>query len=133
MAEITHVLVCEEDELLLELTAFRLELLGCQVSRAGTGEDLIRELANRDNKPDLLILDTNLPDMDGIELIHRLKSDARTASVPVLLLSTDADLDMVQRAVIAGATDYLVVPFDPTVLEQKVENVLVKAKQTAGT
>ena len=132
MADATFLIIVEEDELLLELSAFRLELLGYRVTRLSTGEDLIRELANRENKPDLVILDTTLPDMDGIELVHRLKSDSRTANVPVLLLSIDADLDIVQRAVIAGATDYLVIPFDPTILEQKVESVLVKSRQLAA-
>ena len=132
MADATFLIIVEEDELLLELSAFRLELLGYRVTRLSTGEDLIRELANRENKPDLVILDTTLPDMDGIELVHRLKSDSRTANVPVLLLSIDADLDIVQRAVIAGATDYLVIPFDPTILEQKVESVLEKSRQLAA-
>ena len=132
MSKTTSIVICEEDPLLLEVTAFRLELLGYAVTQVSNGEDLVRELADADEKPDLLILDTALPDVDGIELVDRLKSDARLFNGPVLLLSTDADLDTVQRAVSAGANDYLVVPFDPAVLEQKVESVLVRSKQLAG-
>ena len=116
------VLLVEEDAILAEVAGFRLELLGFRVRTAGSGEEALlaveRELA------DAMVLDLALPDMDGIELIHRLTSDERTSAVPILALSTSGDLDEVQRAHAAGAKDCLVIPFDPTMLEKKLEELL---------
>jgi CheY-like chemotaxis protein len=73
--------------------------------------------------PTLIIVDHVLPGMDGIELINRLSNDMRTSEIPVLLLSTKADLEDVQRAYNAGADEYVVIPYDPIVLEAKIERL----------
>jgi response regulator RpfG family c-di-GMP phosphodiesterase len=61
--------------------------------------------------------------LDGIEFINRLSNDVRTSEIPIMILSTKADLDDVQRAYNAGADEYLVIPYDPMVLESKVERL----------
>jgi CheY-like chemotaxis protein len=117
----------EEEPVLAEITAFRLELLGYRTTCVHTGEDLLKQLI--DQTPDLLIMDTYLPDMSGIELINRITSDSRYGHIPVMVFSIDADLEAVHKAFDAGAKDYLVTPFDPAVLERKVELLL---EQTVG-
>lgn len=117
-----HVLLLEEDPVLTEITAFRLELLGYRVSCVHTGEDLLKQLV--DQTPDLMIVDTYVADMNSAELINRITSDSRYGHIPVLVFSIDADLEAVQKAFAAGARDYLVIPYDPTILERKVELLL---------
>ena len=121
-SENPHILLLEEEPVLADITAFRLELLGYRVSCVHTGEDLLKQLI--DQTPELLIMDTHLPDMNGIELINRITSDSRYGHIPVMVFSVEADLEAVQRAFAAGAKDYLVTPFDPAVLETKVETLL---------
>jgi len=70
-----------------------------------------------------VIVDHVLPGMDGVEFINRLSNDVRTSEIPIMFLSTKADLDDVQRAYNAGADEYLVIPYDPIVLESKVERL----------
>jgi CheY-like chemotaxis protein len=77
-----------------------------------------------DQTPDLIIVDTYLPDMNGLELINRITSDSRYGHIPVMVFSVEADLEGVQKAVAAGAKDFLVTPYDPAVLENKVELLL---------
>lgn len=125
--EAPRLLLAEEDPLLAELTAFRLELLGYRVAVAMQGQQILQRL-EAGEIPDLILLDTVLPDMDGIELVNRLSSDARFSRVPILVFSTDADLNTVQRAHTAGAKDYLVTPYDPVVLERKVAGLLRAAR-----
>jgi CheY-like chemotaxis protein len=117
----TRILLVEEDPTLLELTSFRLELLGYEVVEMESAEDALAWLKNE--LPDLLIVNQFLPGLDGVELVDRLSNDIRTADVPMMLLSAIADLDSVQRAFNAGADEYLVTPYDPAVLEEKVERL----------
>jgi CheY-like chemotaxis protein len=117
-----HIVLLEEEPVLAEITAFRLELLGYRVTCVHTGEDLLKQLI--DQTPDLIIVDTYLPDMNGLELINRITSDSRYGHIPVMVFSVEADLEGVQKAVAAGAKDFLVTPYDPAVLENKVELLL---------
>lgn len=116
------ILLVEEDPLLAEVTAFRLELLGYDVSTAHSSDEAQTSLQL--GLPDLIMLDTHLPVMSGIDYLSRLSADSRTATIPVLMFSIDADLETVRRSFQAGAKDFLVVPYDPAMLERKVETLL---------
>jgi CheY-like chemotaxis protein len=117
-----HLLLLEDEPVLAEVTAFRLELLGYRVTCVRNAEDLLKQLI--DQTPDLMIIDTYIPDMQASELINRITSDSRYGHIPVLVFSVDADLEAVQKAFSSGAKDYLVTPYDPAVLERKVEALL---------
>src|SRR5689334_2469959 len=117
----SQILLIEGDRTLLEITAFRLELLGYAVETLDTAERALDWL--RDKLPSLIIVDHVLPGIDGIEFINRLSNDTRTSEVPVMFLSTNGDLEDVQKAYNAGADEYLVIPYDPMVLEAKVERL----------
>jgi DNA-binding response OmpR family regulator len=116
-----QILLVEEDQLLSEITAFRLELLGYEVIKVPTAEQAIDFLQH--DLPTLMIVDQTLPKMGGIELLNRLSNDIRMSEIPIIFLSTNAELDEVQQAYNAGADEYLVIPYDPTVLEAKVERL----------
>jgi DNA-binding response OmpR family regulator len=124
-----QILLVEEDPLLSEITSFRLELLGYEVVKVPTAEQAIDWLQH--DLPTLMIVDQTLPKMSGIELLNRLSNDVRTSEISVILLSTNAELEEVQRAYNAGADEYLVIPYDPTVLEAKVERLASAAAQMA--
>ena len=127
--ETPQILLIEEDPLLLEITAFRLELLGYEVVKAELAEKALDWLQN--NLPTLVIVDQFLPGLDGIEFLNRISNDVRTSEIPVIFLSANADLEDVQKAYNAGADEYLVIPYDPLVLESKVEG-LVTATERAS-
>jgi len=125
---ISQILFVEEDPILMEITAFRLELLGYQVVTHPSAERALEWL--HEQLPTLIIVDHVLPGMDGIEFINRLSNDTRTSEVPIMLLSTNGDLEDVQKAYHAGADEYLVIPYDPMVLESKVERLTTVMVQT---
>ncbi len=124
-----QILLVEEDQLLSEITAFRLELLGYEVVKVSTAEQAI-DFLQRD-LPTLMIVDQTLPKIGGIELLNRLSNDVRTSEIPVIFLSVNAELEEVQRAYNAGADEYLVIPYDPTVLETKVERLTAMVAEMA--
>jgi DNA-binding response OmpR family regulator len=128
MTGLKRILLVEPEPVLAEVTAFRLELLGYFVEKVSSAEDAFQKIS--DNKPDLVITDLALPGLDGVGLIERISSDQETSDLPIMALSFDADLDKVQAVHLAGAKDYLVVPFQPETLEEKVERLLDQAEQT---
>jgi CheY-like chemotaxis protein len=124
-----RILLIEEEPALLDITSFRLELLGYEVHSEMSAEAAITRLSQ--NLPDLVAVGY-LSDMDPVEFLNRLSDDPRTSQLPLLFLSGNSDLDEVQRAYNAGADEYLLTPYDPLVLEQKVQGLFAAAQtQTA--
>lgn len=120
-----RILLLEEEPALLEITAFRLELLGYLVETYGAANAAMEWLAV--NVPDLIAVGY-LSDMDPVDFLNRISDDPRTSGTPLLYLSGNSDLDEVQRAYNAGADEYLLTPYDPLVLERKVQGLLEAAE-----
>lgn len=116
------ILVVEDDPLLADITAFRLELLGFEVQIVENSDAALAQFEEK--QVDLVIVDLELAGMKGLDLIHQLKVHEKCYQTPVLVFSTDPSLDVVQKAFKAGAKDYLVTPYDPAVLEHKIELLL---------
>src|SRR5690606_21191666 len=117
-----HVLLVEENDILAEVTSFRLELLGYRVTTVRSGQQALAKAHSE--RVDGMIIDLTLSDMGGLELIEALGRDEQTTKIPIMALSFDAELDTVQQAFRAGASDYLVAPYNPLVLESKVEQLV---------
>ena len=116
------VLLVEDDPVTADITAYRLELLGYRVQFASSAEEAWTLVEQE--VPDAVVLEMLMPGMNGFELSTRLKNDERTSGVPIIAFSSEADLAHVKRAYAAGARDYVVKPYDPVVLEQKLERLL---------
>lgn len=117
------MLLVQAEPVLAELTSFRLELLGYQIELTSSGNEALAGM--QQTLPDLVIVDTVLPEGDGIEWIARVRAEFTADQVPILVFSLDPSLETVERAVHAGAQDYLITPFDPTVMEEKIETLLI--------
>ena len=83
-----------------------------------------------EKRPDLIVLDMGMPDLDGIEVLTRLKSVPKTASIPVLIYSARNDHDDRIAAFQVGAEDYLEKPFDLGMLMRRVEHHIFKSSET---
>ena len=120
--EALRILLLEDDELLADITSFRLELLGFDVAIKGSPEDAFDWL--KEERPDVIILDLALGGSEGLELLNQFSNDQQYGSIPVLVFSSSADLDSVQKAFAAGANEFLVTPYDPANLESKLEKLM---------
>lgn len=118
------ILLVEEEPTLADITAFRLELLGYQVETKQAADSALAWL--QENLPDLIAVGY-LADMDPIEFLNRISDDPRTSETPALYLSSNSDVEEVQRAYNAGADEYLLTPYDPLMLESKIESLLTAA------
>jgi CheY-like chemotaxis protein len=86
------------------------------------------EVARR-ARPDVVLLDLHLPDMDGAEVLRHLKADPATAEVSVVMVSADATAEQIERLLEGGAEDYLTKPFDLARLFELLDTRLEKATQ----
>jgi CheY-like chemotaxis protein len=115
------ILLVEEEPVLREITAFRLELLGYQVASFETVREADQSLHNQ--LPAVIVLGFTA-DTHSLEFLNRLSNDPRTSEIPTVYLSASSDLEDVQRAYNAGADAFLVTPYDPQSLETKVRDLL---------
>ena len=105
-----RVLVVEDNQKNLKLFRDVLRATGYITLEAGTGEEAV-ELAVS-GSPALVLMDVQLPGIDGVQTLGRLRSDPRTASIPVLALTAQAMHDDRNRFLAAGFDDYLSKPID---------------------
>jgi putative two-component system response regulator len=98
-----------------------------QVSAVPSGEKLFRLLGV--DHPDLILLDIDMPEMDGFEVIRRLKADPRTAGIPVIFLTADTSLEYESRAFPLGAADFIRKPYFPPFLLKRLELHFLAASQ----
>jgi two-component system phosphate regulon response regulator PhoB len=125
------VLVVEDEPQIQELVAVNLEHLGHKVVRAASAEEA--EAAIRSALPDVLVLDWMLPGESGIALARRLRADARTRELPILMLTARAMEQDKVSGLEAGADDYLTKPFSPRELGARIKAVLRRrAPQLSG-
>ena len=100
-------------------------LKGEYQTRVATGGIKALEYASAAEKPDLILLDINMPDLDGYEVCARLKDDPETAAIPVIFLTSMESPEDEARGLALGAVDYIHKPFSPTVVKARVHTHLL--------
>ncbi len=113
------VLIVEDEKLIIVSTQMVLEAAGFRVESAINGEEGIRKA--REMKPDLVLLDIMMPGIDGWETLTRLKRDADTAAIPVIIFTAREHARGHQKSAEMGAADYFRKPFEPDELIELVE------------
>ena len=101
-----NILIIEDDAFLRDLLKKKLESFGFAVSEAVDGEKGIKKI--KEQKPDLILLDLLLPNVDGFEILSRIKKDAESSSIPVIILSNLGQKEDIDKCLTLGATDYMV-------------------------
>jgi DNA-binding response OmpR family regulator len=122
----TLVLVVEDHEDTRSLYRYVLELHGYDVVEADRGEDAIR-LAT-ELHPDLVLMDTNLPEIDGLTVTQRMREQAALRDLPIIFVSGHAQPELRAAALAAGGDDYLVKPTSLSDLEASVDKHLANGR-----
>ncbi len=116
------VLVVDDEKDLVDLIAYNLQRNGYDVLCAHDGEEAL-EVAMRET-PDLVLLDLMLPGIEGTEVTRRLRADARTASIPIVMLTAKGEETDVVVGLTLGADDYVTKPFSMKILLARLNTVL---------
>lgn len=119
-----RIAVVEDDPLMWKMLTEALRAEGFECVLCADGAGALARIPKE--RCDLVILDINLPDMDGHEICRRLKADALTRLIPVIMLTGEArTLDSRLRGLDGGAEDYLLKPISPRVLIARVRSILL--------
>lgn len=116
------ILAVNDSATIRQMVAFTLQGAGYEVVVAGDGVDALKQIAGR--HVDMIITDLNMPNMNGIELIRQVRSLAPYKFVPILLLTTESAPEKKQEGKAAGATGWIVKPFDAPQLVATVQKVM---------
>ena len=115
------VLTVDDSRTMRDMLHLALSEAGYRVIQAVDGVDGLEVL--QAEQPDVIVTDINMPRMDGFGFIAGVRGDTRMRAVPILVLSTESDTEKKQRARAAGATGWIVKPFDPVKLVDAVRRV----------
>ena len=116
------ILVVEDEPAIQDLIQINLQMVGYRVLTHTNAEDAIKGIQHE--LPDLALLDWMLPGMSGIELARRLRSDSRTRSLPIILLTARGEEEDKLKGLETGADDYITKPFSVKELEARIKAVL---------
>ena len=121
------VLIVEDSATLRHMVTLALEERGYHISQAADGVSALHALA--ENLPDAIILDLNLPDIDGFEVCRRIKTDPKTHNIPVLVMTSLEQSGFEIMAIEAGADDFIAKPVDPLVLDARIQMVVRRMRR----
>lgn len=121
MAQPYQILIVDDEPDLVFLMDHHLSKAGYSVTTASTGWEAIQCVRWR--KPDLIVLDLMLPDLDGFGVCEVLRHTAETAKIPIFIVSAWASTDSRNLGLELGAIDYLTKPFSPTELVRRLNNL----------
>ena len=116
------ILVVEDNENNMYLIAFILRNNGYEVIEAGSGEEGV-ELVKKE-KPDLIIMDIQLPGIDGLEATKRIRESVANHEIPIIALTSYAMVGDREKALAAGCTGYIEKPIDPETFMEEIEKYL---------
>jgi two-component system phosphate regulon response regulator PhoB len=125
------ILVIEDEEDVSDLIRYHLKKAKLKVLASGDGAEGLQLAV--EERPDAIILDIMLPRLNGFEVTKKLRADARTAAIPLLILSAKGETDSRIKGLELGADDYLPKPFSPRELVLRIEALLRRKKATAAT
>jgi len=93
---------------------------GFDVLEAGHGVEALERLHAEPSVPDLALVDWNMPEMDGLDLVRSLRQERRFAELPVMMVTAETDPSQIARALMAGADEYAMKPLDEESLVEKL-------------
>ena len=121
------ILIAEDERDIRDLVAFTLRFAGHEVVAVGNGAEAVETA--RQEIPDLILMDVRMPRMTGYEACEKMKADPQLAEIPVVFLSAKGQESEIRTGLEAGAAEYLLKPFAPSELTERVSELLEKYKK----
>ncbi|MBK7452828.1 MAG: response regulator [Anaerolineales bacterium] len=119
-----RILIAEDEPDIRELVAFTLRFAGHEVTATANGEEAVQQAVQV--IPDLILMDVRMPKMTGYEACRLMKADPILRDIPVVFLSAKGQDSEIQTGMDVGAEDYMLKPFAPTQLTERVKAILAK-------
>jgi len=126
-----HIIVIEDEKDILDILEYNLKREGFKVSTSSDGKVGLKMI--RQDKPDLLLLDIMLPEIDGLEICRILKSESSTRAIPIIMVTAKEEESDVILGLGLGADDYVSKPFSPKELIARIKAMLRRANEKNET
>ena len=117
-----RILIVEDTRTVVMVEKMMLSGRGFQIDIATNGREGLEK--TRQTKPDLVLADIMMPEMDGIEMCRQIKADPETSGIPVVMVTTKGEQERVEQAFLAGCDDYLTKPLNKLELLSKVNKYI---------
>jgi two-component system chemotaxis response regulator CheY len=114
-----RVLVVDDSRAMRAIIGGYLKQVGCQVAEACNGKEAL-DLLEREAGFGLALVDWNMPVMNGYDFIRAVRADSRHADLPLVMITTETEMSQVNRALEAGANEYIMKPFTREILLDKL-------------
>lgn len=118
------IVIAEDERDIRDLVTFTLTFAGHQVIPTANGEELVEKVLAE--VPDLILTDVRMPRLTGYEACKRIKSEEKVKHIPLVFLSAKGQEAEVQTGIEAGADEYILKPFSPDQLTDRVKSILAK-------
>jgi DNA-binding response OmpR family regulator len=119
-----RILIAEDEPDIRELVAFTLRFAGHEVTATANGEEALQQASQL--IPDIIIMDVRMPKMTGYDACRAMKADKTLKDIPVVFLSAKGQDSEIQTGLDVGAEEYLLKPFAPDQLAERVKAILAK-------
>ena len=119
-----RILIAEDEPDIRELVAFTLRFAGHEVVATANGEEAVQKAGQM--IPDIILMDVRMPRMTGYDACRLMKADPILKDIPVVFLSAKGQDSEIQTGMAVGAEDYLLKPFAPDQLTERVKTILAK-------
>jgi len=120
------ILIAEDERDIRDLICFTLQFAGYQVTAVSNGEEALEKALSE--VPDLILMDVRMPRMTGYEACKRIKSEESLKNIPVVFLSAKGQDAEVKAGLEAGAIEYIIKPFSPDQLTERVKEILSQVR-----
>jgi len=115
-----NALVVDDSRAIRTILRHILVEFGFTVREASNGREGIESL-NREGNPDIVFIDWNMPVMNGLDFVLAVRGDASKSAMPLIMVTTETEIESVSRALDAGANEYIMKPFDREIVREKLE------------
>lgn len=125
MKPLITVLFIDDEEHIRQIVKYNLELEGFTVNTAENGKVGLEMLRSMKEKPEIVLLDKMMPEMDGSEVLKAIREDHKLENIPVIMLTAKQDISDMKEAFEGRANGYITKPFDPEELGDRIKEKLI--------
>ena len=115
------VLVVDDSRAIRTILSKTLRELGFEVREAANGQEALQVIQAEKSAVKLILLDSNMPEMDGLELLKRLRKNPEFSSLVIVMVSAETEMDHIAEALEAGANEYVMKPFTKDIIIGKLQ------------
>ena len=116
-------LIVDDSKAVRMILSKTLKEIGYEVCEAANGREALEIIAVEKTAVALVLLDWNMPELNGFEMLKQLRNDPELSSLAVIMVTSETDLDQMSAALVAGANEYVMKPFTKDILVQKLQLV----------